>query len=73
MEDDNSIYLKSYNTLVMRCDKMGGGITIKGLYSMTTRKHIRAFIKYLNDRGLVDGSMLSLTTSKLFERYKGGL
>jgi hypothetical protein len=52
---------------------MGGGITIKGLYSMTTRKHIRAFIKYLNDRGLIDGSMLSLTTSKLFERYKGGL
>jgi hypothetical protein len=73
LEDETTISLKSYNTIVMRCDKLSGKIIISGLYSMTTRKHIRAFMKYLSDKGLIDGSMLSLTTTKLFERYKGGL
>ena len=41
--DDGSIYLFSYTTCVAEIDK-DGFLTIFGLYSMTTRKHISAFM-----------------------------
>ncbi len=41
---DGSIYLKSYETIVAYITA-GGWFGINGLYSMTTRKHIGAFVK----------------------------
>lgn len=42
--DDGSIVLRSYYTDVASIDK-DGWLTIYGLYSATTRKHIGAFVK----------------------------
>lgn len=46
--DDGSYTLISYNTPVAVIDE-DGWFHIRGLYSMTTRKHISAFVKeYVN-------------------------
>ena len=42
--DDGSIELKSYDTVVAFITH-AGWLYIRGLYSMTTRKHIGAFVK----------------------------
>ena len=42
--DDGSIVLRSYYTDVASIDK-DGWLTIYGLYSATTRKHIGAFLR----------------------------
>ena len=42
--DDGTIYLFSYTTLVAEIDA-DGWLTIFGLYSATTRKHISAFMR----------------------------
>ena len=42
--DDGSTTLVSYTTHVVDIDKEGW-LTVHGLYSMTTRKHISAFAK----------------------------
>lgn len=42
--DDGSIVLRSYYTDVASIDK-NGWLTIYGLYSATTRKHIGAFVR----------------------------
>ena len=42
--DDGSVHLFSYTTHVASVDK-DGWLTVYGLYSMTTRKHISAFVK----------------------------
>ena len=44
IDDDNNITLRSYNTDVAQLDNEGF-LTINGLYSMTTRKHIGAFMR----------------------------
>ena len=44
IDDENNITLRSYTTDVAYLDNEGF-LTIKGLYSMTTRKHIGAFMK----------------------------
>lgn len=44
IDDDNNITLRSYKTDVLYLDKEGF-LTIMGLYSMTTRKHIGAFMR----------------------------
>ena len=44
IDDNNNITLRSYNTDVAQLDNEGF-LTINGLYSMTTRKHIGAFMK----------------------------
>lgn len=41
--DDNNVYLWSYNTLVAQIEN--GWLTINGLYSATTRRHIGCFIR----------------------------
>lgn len=41
---DNNIMLQSYSTIVATIDNEGW-LTIYGLYSMTTRKHLKAFCK----------------------------
>ena len=41
---DHEIALVSYTTVVARIDKEGW-LTINGLYSMTTRKHISKFVR----------------------------
>jgi hypothetical protein len=42
--DDGSVHLFSYVTRVATVDK-DGWLYVYGLYSMTTRKHIGAFVK----------------------------
>lgn len=42
--DDGSIHLFSYVTRVASIDK-DGWLSVYGLYSMTTRKHIGAFVR----------------------------
>lgn len=44
IDDDNTIHLFSYVTRVATITS-DGWLTIYGLYSMTTRKHIGAFMK----------------------------
>lgn len=41
--DDKNFYLWSYRTLVAKVDN--NWLTINGLYSMTTRRHIGAFMR----------------------------
>ena len=40
--DDGSVYLKSYQTIVAVINP-NGWLEINGLYSATTRKHLKAF------------------------------
>lgn len=47
-DDNGSKTLFSYQTLVAEID-CEGWLTIRGLYSMTTRKHISAFVKEYAD------------------------
>lgn len=54
-DDECCIELKSYDTIVARL-YCGSWLTINGLYSMTTRKHIKAFCKEycgINDFSLI--------------------
>ena len=44
IDDDNNITLRSYKTDVIYLSKEGF-LTVTGLYSMTTRKHIGAFMR----------------------------
>ena len=44
IDDNNNITLRSYKTDVLYLDNEGW-LTINGLYSMTTRRHIGAFMK----------------------------
>ena len=53
-KDNNSIYLWSYTTLVAKIEN--DWLTINGLYSMTTRRHIGAFVKEYSG-GMVDYQM----------------
>ena len=41
--DNNRVALISYTTTV--CEIVGGVLIVNGLYSMTTRKHISAFMR----------------------------
>lgn len=43
-DEGDTIQLKSYETIVATIS-LGSWLTINGLYSMTTRKHIKAFCK----------------------------
>ena len=42
--DDGAVQLFSYTTLVASVDR-DGWLSVYGLYSMTTRKHIGAFVR----------------------------
>ena len=44
IDDENNITLRSYKTDVICLDN-DGWLIVNGLYSMTTRKHIGAFMK----------------------------
>ena len=48
IDNDNNIHLFSYVTLVATITN-DGWLTVNGLYSMTTRKHISAFMKEYGD------------------------
>ena len=68
--NDNTFYLWSYRTLVAKVEK--GWLTVKGLYSMTTRKHIGAFMReYCGSSYQVakqlyeDGFMLNIDTGEV--------
>ena len=70
--NENTFYLWSYRTLVAKVEN--GWLTIKGLYSMTTRKHIGAFVKeycainyQLAKQLYNDGYMLNIDTGEVRE------
>lgn len=70
--NDNTFYLWSYRTLVAKVEK--SWLTINGLYSMTTRKHIGAFMQeyckstYEMAKQLyTDGYMLNIDTGEVAE------
>ena len=60
-KDNNCIYLWSYRTLVAKIEN--DWLTINGLYSMTTRRHIGAFVKEYSG-GLVDYQMVKIIYEK---------
>ena len=49
IDNDNNITLRSYNTNVVYLEN-DGFLTVTGLYSMTTRRHIGAFMKEYTNR-----------------------
>ena len=61
---DNNIMLQSYSTIVATIDNEGW-LTIYGLYSMTTRKHIKAFCKEYC--GFSDFSLIKTLATKHWE------
>lgn len=68
--DDKNFYLWSYRTLVAKVEN--NWLKINGLYSMTTRKHIGAFMReYCNldyqiaKRLYTDGYMLNIDTGEV--------
>ena len=70
--NDNTFYLWSYRTLVAKVEN--GWLTINGLYSMTTRKHIGAFMReycssnYQFAKQLYqDGVMYNIDTGEVVE------
>lgn len=70
--NDNTFYLWSYRTLVAKVEK--SWLTVNGLYSMTTRKHIGAFMReYCKSTYQVakqlyeDGYMLNIDTGEVVE------
>ena len=70
--DDNTITLISYNTVVATITD--NWLEIYGLYSMTTRKHISAFVReyahisYQSAKSLYeDGYRYDITTGEIVE------
>lgn len=43
-DDDNTIELMSYSTIVAKYDRIKEKITVNGFYSNTTLRHIKEFI-----------------------------
>lgn len=71
--DESNFYLWSYRTLVVEVED--NKITVNGLYSATTRRHIGAFMKeyfnlsYQTAKMLYeDNYTLDLTTGELIDR-----
>ena len=64
ISNDGSKTLVSYKTKVARLDK-DGWLTINGLYSVTTRKHIKAFLKEILDFDMDLESIKKLISDKL--------
>lgn len=63
IDNDNNVHLFSYYTLVATITP-DGWLTVNGLYSMTTRKHISAFMKEYG------GGVLDYQSAK--SAYEGG-
>ena len=71
--DENNFYLWSYRTLVVEVEN--NKITVNGLYSATTRRHIGAFMKeyfnlsYQTAKMLYENNYtLDLNTGELIDR-----
>lgn len=68
--DGDAIMLRSYNTIVASFSTLNG-LKINGLYSMTTRRHLRAFIEYLIRDGKIERDAVDgMTIAKIYERYR---
>lgn len=71
--DDENVYLWSYNTLVAEIEN--GWLTINGLYSATTRRHIGCFMREYVHGGTYqlakqlyyDGKSLDITTGEVVD------
>ena len=70
--DNETYYLWSYQTLVAKVEK--NRLSVNGLYSMTTRRHIGAFVReYCNlsfqtaKKLYSDGMMMDITTGEVTE------
>lgn len=71
--DNGNIYLWSYRTLVAKIEN--NWLTVNGLYSMSTRKHIGAFMReytpfdyYTAKQIYTDNLALDITTGEVVER-----
>ena len=71
--DNGNIYLWSYRTLVAKVEN--NWLTINGLYSMTTRRHIGAFMReytpfdyHTAKQIYTDNLALDITTGEVVER-----
>ena len=70
--DNETYYLWSYRTLVAKVEK--NWLSVNGLYSMTTRRHIGAFVReYCNlsfqtaKKLYSDGMMMDIITGEVTE------
>lgn len=63
-DDECCIELQSYKTIVARL-YCGTWLTIHGLYSMTTRKHLKAFCKEYC--GISDFSLIKILANNFWE------
>ena len=68
--NENTFYLWSYRTLVAKVEN--SWLTINGLYSMTTRRHIGAFMReycmsdyQMAKKLYTDGYMLNIDTGEV--------
>lgn len=50
IEEENTIKLQSYDTIVCSYCKKNRLVSISGWYSMTTGRHIKAFLEFLGVR-----------------------
>ena len=72
-DDNNNIYLWSYRTLVVKIEN--NVLTVNGLYSANTRRHISAFMSeytncdyYTAKNCYLDNYSLDLSTGEVIER-----
>ena len=72
IDDNGNIYLWSYRTLVAKIEN--DWLTVNGLYSATTRRHISAFMSeytpfdyYTAKQLYEDGKSLDITTGEVVD------
>ena len=73
IDDNGNLYLWSYRTLVVKIEN--NVLTVNGLYSATTRRHISAFMSeytnadyYTAKNCYLDNYSLDLSTGEVIER-----
>lgn len=73
IDDNGNLYLWSYRTLVLQIEN--NWLTVYGLYSTTTRRHISAFMSeytqfdyYTAKNCYTDNYSLDITTGEVIER-----
>lgn len=66
IDDEETIKLQSYDTIVCVYDKTYNSVKIKGWYSMTTGRHIRSFLEFL---GLRVDNAIKANSCRSFKQF----
>lgn len=66
IENEETIKLQSYDTIVCVYDKTYNSVKIKGWYSMTTGRHIRSFLEFL---GLNVNNAIKANSCRSFKQF----